>query len=427
MFYSCEKVDIGDKPAPWILLENWSYSQHKYIVSEDTVVKPYSNTDQYWNGEIMFLVAAPNGIKEISIKKNGVELPIIALNPNTVNYSSGQIISLHFETDLDSAIVDIMVIDLAGLTTSKRVSVFYSVSGFRPGKPIANFIVYDTEVYTGEEVYFANTTINGASYFWDFGDNTTSTAKNPYHVYETPGNYTVTLTATNNYGDSTVTKTDYIHVSLNPEWAMDADGNIYHSVKIGDQYWLVENLRTTKYNNGDPIPNVIDNSTWYSLNTGAFCYYNNYAANADTYGVMYNWYAVSDPRGIAPEGWHVASYDEWTTMQNYLISHYYNYDNTNFENKIAKAMASTTLWDNSTVPGTPGNTDYSSFRNKSGFTAYPGGMRNADLGGVFDGMGMMTWWRTSDCYSFAIFNEVVSLYSTNSAYVNGEYIRCVKD
>lgn len=316
---------------------------------------------------------------------------------------------------------------MKGLTTTRRVDVFYSLSGHRPGKPVADFVVQSTEVYTGDEIQFSNWSINGVSFLWDFGDNTTSTAKHPIHVYETPGNYTVTLTATNSYGDSTIVKTDFMHVSLNPDWAMDADGNIYHSVKIGDQYWLVENLRTTKYNNGDPIPNVTDNSAWYSLNTGAFCYYDNYPANAGIYGILYNWWAVSDPRGIAPEGWHVASYNEWMTLQYYLISNYYNYDNTNFDNKIAKAMASTTLWTNSTVPGTPGNTDYPSYRNKSGFTALPGGMRNVDINGVFDGFGMMTWWRTSDCYSFAIFNEGVYLYSTNTAYNNGEYIRCVKD
>jgi len=99
----------------------------------------------------------------------------------------------------------------------------------------------------------------------------------------------------------------------------DIDGNIYKTVKIGSQVWMAENLKVTKYRNGDPISNVRDNNAWKTCATGAYCWYNNdKTVNKATYGALYNWYAVSDSRNIAPEGWHIASNDEWTTLTTYL-------------------------------------------------------------------------------------------------------------
>ena len=92
------------------------------------------------------------------------------------------------------------------------------------------------------------------------------------------------------------------------------DENVYQTVTIGSQVWMAENLKVTHYRNGDAIQNVTDDSTWSNLyidETGAYCNYNNDANNADTYGYLYNWYAVADTRNIAPEGWHVPSYSEW--------------------------------------------------------------------------------------------------------------------
>tara|TARA_Y100001935_G_scaffold240126_1_gene228401 strand:- start:30 stop:773 length:744 start_codon:yes stop_codon:yes gene_type:complete len=96
----------------------------------------------------------------------------------------------------------------------------------------------------------------------------------------------------------------------------DIDGNIYKTIKIGNQTWMAENLRVTKYNNGDAIPNIVDNEKWASLTTGAFCNYNN-TSDLDTiatYGRLYNWYAVADTRGIAPEGWRVPTVADWNEL-----------------------------------------------------------------------------------------------------------------
>ena len=132
------------------------------------------------------------------------------------------------------------------------------------------------------------------------------------------------------------------------------------------------------YRDGTPIPQVTDDNEWANLTTGAWSYYN----NDPTKPRLYNWYAVmgihdTDPntpnKEFAPEGWHVPSDAEWTTLEEYLIANGYNYDDTTTENKIAKAMASTTGWNSSTELGAIGNDQ--SLNNSSGFNAFPEGFR----------------------------------------------------
>jgi uncharacterized protein (TIGR02145 family) len=98
----------------------------------------------------------------------------------------------------------------------------------------------------------------------------------------------------------------------------DIDGNVYHAVKIGDQVWTVENLKVTRYRNGDAVPNITDDSQWESLTTGAYCNYVNNPNNAAVYGRLYNFYAVIDSRNIAPQGWHIPTDAEWTTLTTVL-------------------------------------------------------------------------------------------------------------
>lgn len=90
------------------------------------------------------------------------------------------------------------------------------------------------------------------------------------------------------------------------------------SVTIGTQIWSLRNLDVETYRNGDPIPQVTDGTEWANLTTGAWCYYLNSSANGVVYGKLYNWYAVNDPRGLAPEGWHIPTNSEWTTLSNFL-------------------------------------------------------------------------------------------------------------
>ena len=160
----------------------------------------------------------------------------------------------------------------------------------------------------------------------------------------------------------------------------DIDGNNYDYLTYGDQVWTVENAETETYRDGTPIPQVTDVTEWQNLTTGAWCYYD----NDPTKGKLYNWYAVAgihdnDPntpnKELAPEGWHVPSSIDWTTLENQLIANGYNYDGTTTGNKIAKSMASTTGWENSDTQGVPGNNQ--SINNNSGFNAYPKGFFNS--------------------------------------------------
>src|SRR5664280_2706679 len=140
----------------------------------------------------------------------------------------------------------------------------------------------------------------------------------------------------------------------------DQDGNIYKTITIGTQTWMAENLRTTKYRDSTEIPNVTDNTAWDALTTGAYCNYNN-TTSADTiatYGRLYNWYAATDSRNIAPAGWHVPTDAEWTTLTTYLGG----------ESVAGGKMKETgiTHWISPNTGAT----------NESGFSALPSGMRN---------------------------------------------------
>jgi uncharacterized protein (TIGR02145 family) len=97
----------------------------------------------------------------------------------------------------------------------------------------------------------------------------------------------------------------------------DADGHVYRTVKIGNQIWMAENLKTTRYNDGQPIPHVTDHSAWGGLRAPAYCTYNNEETNLSVYGALYNWHAVNSGKH-APKEWHVPPDAEWTTLAAYL-------------------------------------------------------------------------------------------------------------
>lgn len=99
-----------------------------------------------------------------------------------------------------------------------------------------------------------------------------------------------------------------------PKSVADIDGKSYKTVAIGGMIWTAENLNVARYRNGDPIPEVRDPEKWSTLTTGAWCWYENSDNNGKTYGRLYNWYAINDPRGLAPEGWRIATDKDWTTL-----------------------------------------------------------------------------------------------------------------
>jgi uncharacterized protein (TIGR02145 family) len=180
----------------------------------------------------------------------------------------------------------------------------------------------------------------------------------------------------------------------------DIEGNMYKTVKIGNQEWMAENLRVTKYNDGGAISKTTSDSIWAACSTSyipTFCYFEN---TTDTngiikYGALYNGYVVdpTNPKKIAPAGWHVPTDADWTVLENYLIANGYNHDSSTTGNKIAKSLAAQTDWILSTNDGAPGNN--LNENNRSGFSALPTGYRNYD--GLFYLHGHCgLWWSATE-------------------------------
>lgn len=224
----------------------------------------------------------------------------------------------------------------------------------------------------------------------------------------------------------------------------DYDGNVYKTVTIGTQVWMAENLKTTHYADGTAIPIVSTIATWDSLTSTskAYCWYNDDIANKATYGALYTWAAAmngaasSDERpsgiqGVCPTGWHLPSSSEWYKMEYYLSDNGYNYDGTTGGggDKIAKSLASTSGWESSPFPGAVGNTDYPDYRNKSGFTALPCGLRYNS--GKFSSIGFDSkWWTTTDGFKTgyrSMNNLSAKIYYYGADMDAGLSVRCVKD
>ncbi|MBN2281718.1 MAG: fibrobacter succinogenes major paralogous domain-containing protein [Candidatus Marinimicrobia bacterium] len=188
----------------------------------------------------------------------------------------------------------------------------------------------------------------------------------------------------------------------------DIDNNTYATVKIGDQWWMAENLRVTHYRNGDPIPKVTDNTEWDNLTTGAYCYYNNIDSNGVIYGALYNKYAAFNSRNIAPAGWHHATDDDW----NKLID---NLGLSGFYGQEGLALKSTTGW-------LYNGNGIDCF----GFNALPTGIRASHIG--FNLIGNATIFYSNSLYSIWALNsshEIIQMHDMPDN--NGYSIRCVKD
>ena len=200
----------------------------------------------------------------------------------------------------------------------------------------------------------------------------------------------------------------------NPITVTDIDGNVYHTVTIGTQVWMVENLKTTHYKNGTAIPNVTDNGAWAALATGAYCDYGNMPSNSTTYGRLYNWYAVNTSMSLlCPAGWHVPSDAEWTTLINYLGG---------------EAIAGGILKEIGLTHWISPNT---SATNETGFTALPGGSRDYD--GTFGQLGSYAhWWSYTVSDISKAWNRYL-IYNNSAAYRvdyykhSGFSVRCIKD
>ena len=206
----------------------------------------------------------------------------------------------------------------------------------------------------------------------------------------------------------------------------DIDGNVYQTIIIGTQEWMAENLKVTHYRDGEAIPTGHSNSEWSNLSTGAYCAYDNNESNADTYGYLYNWYAVDDSRNIAPEGWHVPTDDEIKQLEMHLGMSQSEADDTGYRgtNEGSKLAGRADIW-------IDGNLENNSEFGTSGFTALPGGYRYTN--GYYYGMGYFGYfWSSTEDTSYCAWARILGfnnsgVYRYNYAKQSGFSVRCLRD
>ena len=243
-----------------------------------------------------------------------------------------------------------------------------------------------------------------------------TTAKTVSHQFTTVGSYTTILEIQDSWGLTGFTyKTMIVNGTV-----VDIDGNVYETIQVGNQEWMAENLKVTHYQDGTAITHVTDATAWAALTSEAYCIYNNASNEVDTYGALYNWYAVNgdiDGNGtkdkeIAPTGWHVPSHTEWLTLVDYLDG-----------NAIAGGKmkeAGTSHWLDPNTGAT----------NESGLTALPGGTRIAS--GNYSGINSDGYfWSSTEYTSYAWYRNLISQQGIVTVdYVLKGYgfsVRCVKD
>ncbi len=214
-----------------------------------------------------------------------------------------------------------------------------------------------------------------------------------------------------------------------PPTVTDIDGNVYETVLIGDQCWMAENLKVTHYRDGTPIDHVTDDTEWAGLDvteTGAYCAYDNDPTNIETYGLLYNWYAVDDPSDLAPEGWHVPTDEEWQELEIYLGMDPLEADGDGHRgtNEGSKMGGGYDLW-------VSGDLRNNSAFGESGLYLLPAGYRR--IIGTFNGMSDYSHCWSSSSYSTPLAWHR-SLYYYGSGVVravnltsSGFSVRCVRD
>lgn len=362
--------------------------------------------------DVLTLPNTPTGIKP-KPEATGNSLHIY---PNPMTESS----TIEFKA-ASSGSATIELFDITG----KRVAVMQSsvsigincfkISGLERGIYLLQISSKDYS-YSGK-LLSTNTTHTGLNITYE-GSNTNSSPKLksaedvtalPYnagdliHFYGTSGIY-VTIVA--------IIPTQSMVITFSFVACTDADGNNYPVVQIGSQIWMAENLKTTKYRNGDPINNVTDNTAWAGSSTGAWCFNNNVAGNAAVYGRLYNNYAASDSRNISPVGWHLPTDAEWTKLTTFL----------------GGAIAGGKLKETGTTHWRSPNTGAT---NETGFTALPGNLRNQD--GSFGIYGYGSWWSSSKSdidtvWSYNLSPDYYVIARVRCQYKQvGLSIRCVMD
>jgi uncharacterized protein (TIGR02145 family) len=288
----------------------------------------------------------------------------------------------------------------------------------------ADFLSDKSEYVAGDIVKLTNKSTNAKKYKWTLPDGHTTTSEHvdyPILLTQPDGSLTFKLEAIskNEKKSDEVLKSFIVKAQPKPDTVVTFDGYTYSIIELPNgQAWMEENLRTTVYANGDPIPNVTDKVEWSSLTTGAWVYHYNDSQYDNPYGKLYNWYTVADPRNVCPSGWQIPSDAEWISFINYLDTNGVAVPNT--AGGKMKSIG-TQYW------ASP-NTDAT---NESGFSGLPGGYRNYTRG-----FGNLTesgyWWSSTEDITFGAsgyfldynYGSVLSLKKTKR---QGYSIRCIRN
>ncbi|NLO01247.1 MAG: hypothetical protein GX126_02860 [Bacteroidales bacterium] len=199
----------------------------------------------------------------------------------------------------------------------------------------------------------------------------------------------------------------------------DIQDNLYNTVTIGSQVWMTENLRTTRFNDNTPIPNVKDNDPWTTLETPAYCWFAN-DINKSEWGALYNWFTVMTEK-LCPEGWHLPADSEFKTLERYL--------------EMADRQIDSLYWrgtdQGGRIKSTTGWKEGENGINTSGFSALPYGYRYAATG-AFNDLGSVTyWWSSEHSRNYAWYRRVdgnePGIYRHYTSKKGGKFVRCVKN
>jgi uncharacterized protein (TIGR02145 family) len=238
-----------------------------------------------------------------------------------------------------------------------------------------------------------------------------SDVNSPISTFSGVAGRTYTLQWTISYSTCSYLSTDVVIIkmplSLEGNGLTDIDGNNYTSVILGSQEWMGENLKTTRFCNGDLLLNIENNNDWIVESTAAWCNFNNNSSYAEIYGKLYNRFSVTDARNVCPCGWHVPSLSEWNVLFSYLGG-----------SQLAGAKmksTGTTYWNSPNTGAT----------NESRFSALPGGFRRSDLGS-FSNIGIAAHWWCATA-SFYIYNSYDGVTNNGAENNKGYSIRCIKD
>lgn len=288
---------------------------------------------------------------------------------------------------------------------------------------IEHFSVFKIEIETEEsnhvDYYIDGNLINYVSAISDYCAVLTTN----YRV----GNHNLKVVVTNNDGKSSeqevdflIEKTDKFETGI----LSDIEDNEYNTVKIGSQWWMAENLRVTKYNDGEKLKTKAGNFAWSNLETGAFCWYNNDSLSyANAYGALYNWYAVETEK-LCPAGWHVPSHEEWMLLEQELGMDEADLQEWQYRGNIASSIKASYFWN------IIDDADY------SGFSALPSGFRSDNSDGFMGAYDEAIWWTSTDnspvlwdklpvMRAISVRNEAIYVSGVSAG--EGYSVRCLKD